>query len=698
MGPADIERPEGAGERLSGQTQAFDGADLTAPASEPQDSWPTSKLEWALWNARRFGRVFPVVPGGKAPAIKDNLQRATRDEAQIRAWFTDPITGLSNDCNVGLVCDGGEDGCTVADLDPKNNPNILAEFDVRLDIWDAQPTFVVSPPGGGRHFYFHTAEPIGSGAHTNKYLEGLDTRGAGTGYVLAAGSTRPVQVDQNTTEIRTYAIVNDAPVAPMPKELEVALRSAPPSSDPPVGAATPLAELDLPHNVARAVDYLKAAKEPHVGNRNERTNRVAFRVGDFSISEPHCVELMAEHWLPKCPGGWSLDDMLPPIRSAYARRRTRLGSATAEAQFPPIEDAPDAAPASAEPKQPKRLFFRKVSELKPILNSRYLVKSLLMSGGMSVLYGDSWVGKTFIALDISWGPATGFAWNNRPVKQGLVVYCALEGGELVQNRVIALQNRYPDRVAAFALVPCPVDLFHSNGDVQGLIDLVHEAESEFGQQCVLLVIDTASRALAGGNENAPDDMGAFVKNLDRVRLSTGAHLMLLHHAGKDSAKGARGHSILRAATDTEIEVANRIIKVTKQRDGKALDPVTFELVTTVLGVDDEGEFVDTCTVTYPAPGKPPSASGLAEIERALSDDEAKLLSIVRQFEGGASLESITSVALKTGWTSATGKDAKDVVRRVLRRLEASHLLTCTGARAKAKWAAAPAGGRKETLQ
>ena len=30
--------------------------------------------------------------------------------------------------------------------------------------------------------------------------------------------------------------------------------------------------------------------------------------------------------------------------------------------------------------------------------------------------------------------------------------------------------------------------------------------------------------------------------------------MLVHHTGKDTAKGARGHSLLRAATDTEIEV------------------------------------------------------------------------------------------------------------------------------------------------
>jgi RecA-family ATPase len=58
-----------------------------------------------------------------------------------------------------------------------------------------------------------------------------------------------------------------------------------------------------------------------------------------------------------------------------------------------------------------------------------------------------------------------------------------------------------------------------------------------------VVIDTLSRALAGGNENAPDDMGALVINTDKVRQLTGAALIYIHHSGKDAALGARGHSL-----------------------------------------------------------------------------------------------------------------------------------------------------------
>ena len=65
----------------------------------------------------------------------------------------------------------------------------------------------------------------------------------------------------------------------------------------------------------------------------------------------------------------------------------------------------------------------------------------------------------------------------------------------------------------------------------------------------LIIIDTLSRALSGGNENSPDDMGNLVKHMDKVRHTLKAHLCVIHHSGKDKAKGARGHSLLRAATD-----------------------------------------------------------------------------------------------------------------------------------------------------
>jgi hypothetical protein len=108
--------------------------------------------------------------------------------------------------------------------------------------------------------------------------------------------------------------------------------------------------------------------------------------------------------------------------------------------------------------------------------------------------------------------------------------------------------------------------------------------------------------LAGGNENASEDMGALVMNADRIRKETGAHLSFIHHCGKDAAKGARGHSLLRAATDTEVEIARSesvaggTIKVTKQRDLPRQSDFGYALKTIELGVNRHGETVTSCVV------------------------------------------------------------------------------------------------------
>lgn len=91
-------------------------------------------------------------------------------------------------------------------------------------------------------------------------------------------------------------------------------------------------------------------------------------------------------------------------------------------------------------------------------------------------------------------------------------------------------------------------------------------------------------------------MGAFVMNVDRIRHATKTHLCIVHHSGKDKARGARGHSLLRAGTDTELEVANNQLKATKQRDRENGLPVAFELTVHGLGINAYGEDVTSCVL------------------------------------------------------------------------------------------------------
>ena len=75
-----------------------------------------------------------------------------------------------------------------------------------------------------------------------------------------------------------------------------------------------------------------------------------------------------------------------------------------------------------------------------------------------------------------------------------------------------------------------------------------------------------------------------------------AHLLVVHHSGKDTAKGARGRSFLQTATDTELEIRNYVIRAMKQRDFEMGNPIAFELVPVELGTNRYGRIISTCVI------------------------------------------------------------------------------------------------------
>jgi hypothetical protein len=262
-----------------------------------------------------------------------------------------------------------------------------------------------------------------------------------------------------------------------------------------------------------------------------------------------------------------------------------------------------------------------------------LIEDLLDEGALSVIYGDSGSGKTFAGLDMAFHVGAGLDWNGKKVKRGLVVYVAAEGGKRIKRRIAALKKRYHEEHGddapepLFALVRYQIDLRSSDADLNNLLALVRDAETKTGKKCVWLIVDTLSRAMAGGDENSPVDMGRIVAAADRFRAETDAHFTYVHHTGKDTARGARGHSLLRAATDTEIETSASSLTLTKQRDGELGFQIGFELVDIVIGQDLNGLCVKSAVVEWKiGPMMAPASKKQKEPPRSLR----MLISVVRQ--------------------------------------------------------------------
>jgi RecA-family ATPase len=210
------------------------------------------------------------------------------------------------------------------------------------------------------------------------------------------------------------------------------------------------------------------------------------------------------------------------------------------------------------------------SQLDSLPTREPLIEGLLDIGAMSGIVGATGAYKTGQAIDFGGHIALGRPWRGRKVRQGSVLYLAVEGGWGIAERLAAWRKYHEveSTAGAFYVVPEPIDLAHGEADARLLLHRI--AELKLSAPLEFIAVDTTSRALAGGDENSPKDMGQFVRCCDIIRAETRAHLCTVHHLGKDESRGARGHSLLKAALDTEITAVKSgaigTIEVTKQRD------------------------------------------------------------------------------------------------------------------------------------
>lgn len=252
------------------------------------------------------------------------------------------------------------------------------------------------------------------------------------------------------------------------------------------------------------------------------------------------------------------------------------------------------------------LTFENFNEIQLDTSSSALIADTIDHGAACVVYGETNCGKTFFMIDMALCVALGKAWFQHTVERGAVLYIAAEGGKRIRERIIAFRKEHDlegERIP-FRLARGQINLLDPEAEIQALIEAIKDTGKQFGEEVRLVVVDTLSRALSGGDENDSADMGALVKNIDRIRNEVGAAVILVHHTGKNRQKGARGHTILKCAIDTEIEIKEdnslvagvKVAKMTKQRDYDCGRPFHFKLKQITLGTADSGKSITSCVV------------------------------------------------------------------------------------------------------
>ena len=244
----------------------------------------------------------------------------------------------------------------------------------------------------------------------------------------------------------------------------------------------------------------------------------------------------------------------------------------------------------------------------------------------------------------------GISWRGKRTKQTRAVYVACEGDRGIPNRIEAYAKHYGMTMGeldalGFGLVTDTPSLLVNSNHGELLAKRV-AAYSGVG----VVVIDTLSRAIAGGNENSAEVMSEAVRQCELIQKMTGAVVILIHHSGKDATKGSRGSSALRAASDAEFEVtidgdrydSPGMMENTKRKDGEHGEKWGFSLLSVVLGVDDDGDTTRSAVVvehSLPVVAAGPALKGYemtlysAACEMASVGDEVKRASLVAAAKG-----------------------------------------------------------------
>ncbi len=577
--------------------------------------------------AKKGFRVFPLIADGNTPTAKRFFDRATTNPKLVEKTWTQAVTEDPAHHNIGI--ETGRD-VLVLDFDIKKNKQGLQDF-AYLDLQGLDSSFMSSTPSGGFHVFLRLPEGVtvdtrlGTLRVDNYVCEGTDVKGW-HGYVVAPGSETARGRYEWKSEPKS---LDDIPYAPdwlieaigKPRE-----RKADADEPPPLG-------WDRPQDEERAVTYLyEAAPEAIQGNFGDKTTYdLVHDLRDLGMSRTKALDLLLTHWNEqKASPPWMPDDLRQKVDNAYHYAKFRAGRLQCcgfEAYETPAEAAPVIAPAAiaptandnvaaaskaTPPKFGKLTLESFAQATKAAFGSRtnWLVKNLLDIGAVSVAYAEPNAGKSFLALELAHCVATGRNFAGLPVRRGAALYVSLEGTGGFRWRMAALQRHRPAENVPIHLASGSLNLFARKHAVFELVAAAKAVAAEFGLPIHLIIIDTLARTMAPGDESATKDMSVIVERAGEIAVGSGAHVMLIHHSGKDATKGARGSMALRAGIDTELEIkasadrehgkpAQGRIIIRKQREYDYLPPINFRLRKVDAGVTADLETKVSCIVDFP---------------------------------------------------------------------------------------------------
>lgn len=253
---------------------------------------------------------------------------------------------------------------------------------------------------------------------------------------------------------------------------------------------------------------------------------------------------------------------------------------------------------------------------------------------LSILVGDSNVGKSFLLLDLAFAAITNkpFANQFNCSSSKKVLYIVGEGLPAFGKRVKGVARKYGlKQFPHDQLMIC--DFMPDFATGVGIFDLQMKLEKQ-GFRPDIIIIDTLSAALKGKNENDNSAVSKAFQLMKVLARPYNASLIVSHHTQKSSVTMYRGASAIRGNADNVYTLTKRqskdsdeswsVLAVSKQRDSKAFANIGFQIKDT----EDKLPFIEWYDSTNRKDGKLNLTEGELIIRHLMNHSEATLLELL----------------------------------------------------------------------
>lgn len=535
-----------------------------------------SKLAAALAWARRGFPVFPLVPNGKEPAFGDSwYDISTTDEAAIRAMWVDPILRIEQDYNIGVDCTGR----IVVDVDVKDGKNGYNEYCsiVGTNEWD---TLTVRTPTGGYHVYYD-----GEDAGNSSISAAVDIR-SHHGYVVGPGST---------INGVPYSIVRDVEPSWVPTAVYTRLAPVEQRRD------FVVSDGDSEAAIQAAINYLITAPPAIEGQRGDETTYIvaARLVRELGLSEYTALNLLAEHYNPRCMPPWSLDELRQKVENASTYGTAGLGRLDPALLFGglPLTPPPSVFAQAGLIGDTALSSWGNALDPEATPERPWMIDRILMVGETTLVIAAGSVGKSTLGLVIAAHLAMGV--DIGPYKVHTRCRTVIYNGEddrTEQSRrlqaVCALYNFPYSEVRQYVklLDNDDIDLMlvvRAGGGATENTALVDQLIQLLSDPSIGLFIGDPIGDLHSADENSPSDMNLVIRTLKKISRHANVASLIMTHSTKGNDTDRVGNmDILRGTSATAYKARIALTLVGASEDDAEAYGMQPEQIRSFIRMDD----------------------------------------------------------------------------------------------------------------